>query len=91
MSFLKVAIAAFLAWLLAACSDSDGGNVNANCQEIVAQQGCGIEQQNQCVHAILQDDYFWYREVPQQVSYSDFSSPAEILDFQQIDRDCRPG
>ncbi len=57
--------------LLQSCGGGDGA--------------CSIRNQNRQVHEALLKDYLWYREVPEEVNYADFDSPAELLDFLRND------
>lgn len=42
--------------------------------------GCTITEQNQFVHEVLLDRYFWYQEVNPVIDYNAFSSPQQLLD-----------
>jgi len=57
--------------LLQSCGGGDGA--------------CSIRNQNRQLHEALLEDYLWYQDVPETVDYSDFDSPAQLLDFLRKD------
>ncbi len=46
---------------------------------------CDLEDQNRFVHDVLLDRYLWYQEVEPVISYADFDSPQQLLDFLKYD------
>lgn len=52
-------------------------------------EGCSLPEQNQFVHEVLMDRYFWYQEVNPSIDYNAFSSPQQLLNslrFTALDR-----
>ncbi len=79
-------LAAVTVLLLSACGDSGGGesdddNFSQRCEQAIAESGCSIAVQNQCVHSILQEYYLWNDQIPDEIDYDSFASPQETLDF----------
>lgn len=58
-----------------------GGSDDSLINQPIDQNGCEIPQQNQYVHEILQQYYYWYQHIPSSINYTAFSSPSETLDF----------
>ena len=75
MRYPKKLIVFLLTSLLLSCSGGGGGGNNSF--DLV----CTIEKQNQFVHELLLDVYYWYREVDPVINYADFDSPQQTLDF----------
>jgi carboxyl-terminal processing protease len=75
MRYPKILIFFLLTSLLLSCSGGGGGGDNRFDPE------CTIEKQNQYVHELLLDVYYWYREVDPVINYADFDSPQQTLDF----------
>ncbi|MFT5221555.1 MAG: carboxyl-terminal processing protease [Gammaproteobacteria bacterium] len=61
-----------MASVLYACSDGGGGDV-------YGVSGCSTVEQNEIVHRALQDRYYWYEQIPDQVNYAGFESPSQML------------
>jgi carboxyl-terminal processing protease len=65
--------------LIVSCGGSSDGGPGGGLQ--IDQNGCEISQQNQYVHEILKEYYLWYQQIPPNIDYTTFNSPAETLDF----------
>ena len=83
MRYPKKLIVLLLTSLLLSCSGSGGGGNNGLDLE------CTTAKQNQYVHELLLDVYYWYQEVDPVINYADFESPQQTLDllkYEALDR-----
>jgi C-terminal processing protease CtpA/Prc len=65
--------------MLVSCGDDS--DREQSCAELVNANQCSVASQNQCVHQLMQRNYLWYEQLPQDIDYDDFVSPQETLDF----------
>ena len=64
--------------LLLSCG---GGSGDKKLCQVVEQNSCSIPSQNQCTYEIMEEYYYWYRQLAAIDDYSAFSSPAQTLDY----------
>lgn len=67
--------------MVSACGSGGGSGGNDIGKLSYVAENCEIDGQNRFVHKVMQDTYYWYKEVPTSLDYSSFSSPEEVLDF----------
>jgi len=85
--YLKLVGLFLLLLLLASCSSGDSNPARPSGVGDVSYEplSCDLIGQQRFVHRVMQDTYYWYREVPAIVDYSDFITVEELLDFLRYD------
>lgn len=74
--YLRTGLVLSAALLLSCSSDS----VDLSDQDPDA-GNCTIAEQNQAVHEVMQDYYYWYQEIPESIDYTSFDSPEATLEY----------